>query len=203
MIKDYLARHDQNQQQTETTDTQPRASEKNTSTLRELRAQWGKMLTRCYDLYAEGKRCFHEEDPLKRLDCTHCEHREAEGFCRSNYLLKKLVGLIAEYLAERRASRGDAPAPQEPDPGPAPDAADWPPLTQAQLDDFKAHGVCYEVETPLCRERVWIVPRRTGKARLELTCEEIFFMSQAARTLDGALVEIRRESPSKPQGEAR
>jgi len=163
--------------------------------LRELQAQWGKMLTRCYELHAEGQRCAFEEDPLKRFDCSHCEHREADHFCRSNFYLKKLVGLIAEHLASREGTNEGIATDATPE---ADEAA---PLTQAQIDEFKAQGVCYEVETSLCKEHVWIVPRRTGKQRLELTCEEILSMSQAARTLEGALVEIRRESPSQPSGE--
>ncbi|HRR82459.1 MAG TPA: hypothetical protein P5532_12830 [Planctomycetota bacterium] len=166
--------------------------------MREFQIQWGKMLTRCYDLYAEGKRCVHEEDPAKRLDCTHCEHREGDGFCRSNFYLKKLVGLIAEYLAEQKMARG-ATTPQDAAPGDAgeADATEAPPLTQAQLDEFKAQGVCYEVQTSLCKEPVWIVPRRTGKPRLEFTVQEVHFMAQAAKTLEGTLVEIvRSPSPS-------
>ncbi|HRT94009.1 MAG TPA: hypothetical protein P5532_06265 [Planctomycetota bacterium] len=203
MIKNYLALRDR--QQGDAPSGERPNTEHPPQPLRELQAQWAKMLTRCYELYAEGKRCAHEEDALKRLNCPDCEHREVPGFCRANALLRRLVGLIADYLAERRVS-GNAPAPQESACGPSPDAGDAEPpqpLTQAQLDDFKAQGICYEVETPLCKEHVWIVPKRTGKGRLELTCEEILFMNDAARTLEGTLVEIRRESPSKPQGDAK
>lgn len=163
------------------------------NTLRELQAQWGKMLTRCYELCAEGKRCIYEEDPLKRFDCSNCEHREADHFCRSNLYLKRLVRLIAKYLAGKAAA-SEAPASDA-----APETDDAAPLTQAQVDEFKAQGVSYEVETPLCKEHVWIVPRRTGKPRMEFTVEEIHFMAQAAKTLEGTLVEIVH-SPSPSEG---
>jgi len=179
------------------------AAEPPVNTLRELQAQWGKMLTRCYEFYAEGKRCVHEEDPLKRFDCSNCKYREADGFCRANFLLKKLVRLVAEYLAEQRTARGATP-PQDQAPAGAndADADEAAPLTQAQIDEFKAQGVSYEVETPLCREHVWIVPKRTGKPRMEFTVEEIHFMAQAARALEGTLVEIVRSpmpTPSLPE----
>lgn len=200
MIKDYLARHDRKQGES-TGDTQPTAAEKNTSAMRELQAQWGKMLTRCYELYAEGQRCVHEEDPLKRFDCSHCEHREADHFCRSNFFLKKLVRLVAEHLATSMIEKGAAGAPEQSAADPDGEEQEPAPLlTQEQIDEFKAMGVSYEIATPFCDEHIWLVPEKTGGGRLEFTPEEIHFMAQAAKTLEGTLVEITRQPPLKEGG---
>jgi len=167
--------------------------------LRELQRQWSKILTRCYDLYAEGKRCVYEEDPLKRFDCTHCEYRDAGSFCQANAFLKRVVSLVAEHLASKRLERAGAHGAQTGADDDAEVGGGTPPapLTQAQIDEFKAQGVSYEIETPLCAEHVWMVPERTGQDRLEFTPEEIHFMAQAAETLEGTLVEIARSAEAK------
>lgn len=166
--------------------------------LRELQRQWSKVLTRCYELYAEGKRCVHEEDPLKRFDCTHCEYREAGPFCQANVFLKRLVSLVAEHLANKMIERARAPgAEADADDG---EQTPAPLLTEDQIEDFKAQGVAYEIKTPLCDEPVWLVPERTGQARLEFTPEEIHFILRAASTLEGTLVEISRALDTKTPG---
>ena len=50
----------------------------------------------------------------------------------------------------------------------------------------------YEIETPLCPEHIWIVPRKTGKDRVEFTPEEMAFLLQAMEAVDGKIVEIGR-----------
>ena len=169
------------------------AGEPQANPLRELQAQYAKMLTRCYELFAEGKRCVHEEDPVRCFDCSRCEYREADHFCRSNFLLKKLVTLVAEHLAHKMIRKGRVRRPEgTADPGGAEEGTPPAPLTQEQVEAFKAKGISYEIETPLCDEHIWLVPERTGNGRLEFTPEEMNFMIQTARTLDGALVEIAR-----------
>jgi len=164
-------------------------------TRRELQAQYAKMLTRCYELYAEGKRCVHEEDPARHLNCSRCEHRESSDFCRANALLKKLITLVAEHLAEKMIQRGRVHAPEDDvDPDAVDDGTPAAPLTAEQIEAFKLKGLAYEIETPLCDEHIWLVPERTGEDRLEFTPEEMNFMIQAARTMDGTLVEIGRKS---------
>jgi len=188
MIKDYLA--DSGHRHTAEMAGKPPPRE-DPALLREFQSRWNKMLTRCYELYAEGKRCIFEDDPLRRFDCSRCEHRNAEGFCRSNSFLKRLVNLVAEYLA-----RGPAP-PRDPAAADASDGAP-PAPTRADIDDFKAQRVCYEIETPLCKEHVWLVPEHTGKDRLEFTPGEIQFLAQAANTLEGTLVEVSlKRKPSQ------
>jgi len=170
--------------------------------MRKLQEQWSKVLTRCYELYAEGKRCVHEEDPLRRFDCTHCEYRDAGSFCQANVFLRRVVSLIAEHLANKRIERARSPdtkADADDDTeGQTPAAL----LAQDQIEDFKAQGVAYEIETPLCAEHVWLVPERTGKKRLEFTPEEIHFMAQTAQTLEGSLVEICRGPGQQEQGDS-
>ena len=172
--------------------------------MRKLQEQWSKVLTRCYELFAEGKRCVHEEEPLQRFDCTRCEHREASPFCRANCFLKRVVSLVAEHLANKRIERARAPGAEAGADGDTEDEEGTPPalLAQDQIEDFKAQGVSYEIETPLCAEHVWLVPEHTGKKRLEFTPEEIHFMAQTAQTLEGSLVEICRGPDDREQGDS-
>ena len=174
--------------------------------MRKLQEQWSKVLTRCYELYAEGKRCVHEEDPLKRFDCTRCEYREAGSFCQANVFLKRVVSLVAEHLANKRIERARATGAEDSTGDDADSDTEEqtpaPLLTEDQIEDFKAQGVAYEIETPLCAEHVWLVPERTGKKRLEFTPEEIHFMAQTAQTLEGSLVEICRGPGHQEQGDS-
>jgi len=160
-----------------------------------LQAQWSKVLARCYELYAEGKRCVHEDDPTMRFNCSKCEYRDEGPFCKANVFLKRVVSLVAEHLANKRNQCGATPpqAPGDSAPTDADDATEpLPPLTQQQVAEFKAQGAAYEIKTPLCDEPVWLVPERTGQARFEFTPEEIHFILRAASTLEGTLVEISR-----------
>ena len=195
MLRDYVKR------------TRPRADSADrdaagqpaTNPMRELQAQYAKILTRCYDIYAEGKRCIHEDDPTMQLNCSKCKYRDEGPFCKANVFLKRVVSLVAEHLANLRIERGALPQ-QEPGHSTASNVAEpLPPLTQHQVAEFKAQGAAYEIKTPLCDEPVWLVPERTGQDRLEFTPEEIHFMVQAAATLEGTLIEIARSADAQPE----
>ena len=162
------------------------------SPLRELQKQYAKILVACYEHYAEGKRCVHEEDPVKRFDCSNCEQRETPGFCRANFFLKRVVKLIAEYLADKMA-QGPRPLSAEAEEGPP--AV----ITQAHVDGFRAKGMAVEIETPICREPVWLVPENTGQERVEITPEEMHFLLRTSDAFEGKVVEVSRDAAPDAQ----
>ena len=160
--------------------------------LRELQRRYAKTLAACYALHAEGSRCRFEDDPVKTFDCSHCLHSDSDRFCKANLHLKKVVGLVAEFLAHKNSA---APARDEkPQPG-------W---SAETVESFKAKGMSYEIETPLRDEHIWIVPQRTGKDRNEFTPEEMAFFLQAMDAVGGKIVEIdkkRREADAEAASE--
>ena len=163
--------------------------------LRELQNQYARILTTCYELYAEGKRCLFEEDPLKLFDCSNCEHSDADHFCRSNLFLKKLVKLIAEHLAQRNGNPSSSQAVTDEERIPCAS------FTPEQIEEFKRKGVSYEIETPLCAEHVWFVPERTDQDRVEFTPEEMNFLIQTADAVEGKFIEIgtRKHTATNPE----
>ena len=76
-------------------------------------------------------------------------------------------------------------------------ASHRPGWTTEAVESFKAKGMSYEIETPLCPEHIWIVPRKTGKDRVEFTPEEMAFLLQAMEAVDGKIVEIGRRRPDR------
>jgi len=156
--------------------------------LREFQNRYAKALTICFELYAQGKRCALDEEPARRLDCSSCERRDADDFCRSNFRLKKLVKQIAECLARKMAARQQAARANDED---APRRG-W---TPEAVESFRAKGMSYEIETPLCEEHIWIVPKHSGRDRIEFTPEEMVFFLQAADAVDGKIVEIGKKRP--------
>lgn len=152
--------------------------------LRKLQEQYARILTTCYELYAEGKRCIFEEDSAKQFNCSRCEHRNTSAFCKSNFFLKKLVKLVAEHLAQKTADASSANAPADEDRIPCAS------FTPEQIEEFKRKGVSYEIETPLCAEHVWLVPERTNKDRVEFAPDEMNFLIQTADAVEGKFVKI-------------
>ena len=154
-------------------------------TLRAFQNRYAEALTICFDLYAQGKRCAFQEAPAKRLDCSTCERRDADDFCRSNFRLKKLVKQIAEHLARKVAARQQGASANDEDA-----RRGW---TPEAVESFRAKGMSYEIETPLCEEHIWIVPKRSGGDRIDFTPEEMAFFLQAADAVDGKIVEIGKK----------
>lgn len=164
--------------------------------LQELQRRYAKTLAACYALYAEGSRCRFEDDPEKVFDCSHCRHNNADKFCKANLHLKKVVGLVAEYLASKARSLKPTAADEGEKLPPAP-------LTQDDIDNFTAKGIAYELESPLCDEPIWIVPCKTNKDRIEFTPEEMNFLIQAANAVHGKFIAIAKKPAtlSGPDGE--
>jgi hypothetical protein len=162
--------------------------------LRELQRRYAKTLAACYALYAEGSRCRFADDPDKAFDCSHCRHNGGEQFCKANLHLKKVVGLVAEFLAHKNSASTDA--------DPATDEKPQPGWTAEAVESFKAKGMSYEIETPFCPEHIWIVPRKTGKDRIEFTPEEMAFFLQAIDAVDGRITEIGRNRDGEETTEA-
>lgn len=152
--------------------------------LRELQNRYATFLLKCCEYYAEGKRCIFEDNDQKLFDCSNCEHKDAGDFCRSNYFLKKVVRLIADYLSQNKNPKTA-------------------PLTQEQIDNFKKSGRAFKIESPLCKEVIWLVPEKTNKDRMEFTPEELnglFMMSQA---FNGRFLDISRvDEPVKESVQA-
>jgi hypothetical protein len=152
------------------------------------------VLARCYELHADGGRCHYADDADRRFNCSTCERRDEDAFCQANLFLKRVVKLVVAYLAEKKSGSDDASlqAPSAPANTDS-DGTPPPPLTQEQIDDFKAVGLSVEIETPLRDEHVWLVPQRTNADRLELTPEEINFLVQTTAAFEGRLVDIARD----------
>ena len=164
--------------------------------LRELQRRYAKTLAACYALYAEGSRCRFADDPIKAFDCSHCRHNGADRFCKANLHLKKVVGLVAEFLAHKNSAAS-------PDAGPENEEKPQPGWTAEAVESFKAKGTSYEIETPFCPEHIWIVPRKTGKDRIEFTPEELAFFLQAVDAVDGKITEIgRKPQDTEPETQA-
>ncbi len=190
MIKDYLGSRNPPQEKKSAD-----AGGSGARTLRELQRQWSKVLARCYELHEDGGRCHYAGDVDRRFNCTVCDRRDEDAFCQANVFLKRVVKLVAAYLAEKNsgsdAARLQAPsAPSDADS----DGTPPPPLTQEQIDAFKAVGLSVEIETSLRDEHVWLVPQRTNADRLELTPEEINFLVQTTAAFEGQLVAIARDT---------
>ncbi len=78
--------------------------------LTELRRRFAQTLMDCYDLCESGRRCRFEDNLDKAYDCARCPFNDSSHFCRRNLVLRKLIVLVAEYLAERMiASASQAP----------------------------------------------------------------------------------------------
>ena len=105
-----------------------------------------------------------------------------------NYLKRGLATQEPASEAPRHPGRKNSAASAE-------NASHRPGWTAEAVESFRAKGMSYEIETPLCPEHIWIVPRKTGKDRVEFTPEEMAFLLQAMEALDGKIVEIGRRRP--------
>jgi len=172
------------------------ASPTSKNLLRELQRRYAKTLAACYALYADGSRCRLEDDPEKAFDCSHCAHNNSDRFCKANLHLKKIVGLVAEYLAQKATASQASPSDEDKE-----IRCGW---TAESVESFKAKGMSYEIETPLCEEHIWLVPEKTGKDRIEFTPEEMAFFLQAMDAVEGKIIEIgkkRREADTERAAE--
>ena len=164
--------------------------------LRELQRRYAKTLAACYILFGDGNRCRFEDDPDKAFDCSHCAHNAADRFCKANLHLKKIIGLVAEYLAQKATASQASPSDEDKE-----IRCGW---TAESVESFKAKSMSYEIETPLCEEHIWLVPEKTGKDRIEFTPEEMAFFLQAMDAVEGKIIEIgkkRREADTERAAE--
>lgn len=64
------------------------------------------------------------------------------------------------------------------------------PITEEQIESFKALNLAVALSSPKVQETIWLVPERTGNHEFELTPEDIRILEAVTSTFGADLIEI-------------